>query len=101
MSAQRGTIRATVPAIPLEVQLQPEQVDAIAPPTRGEQVRRVGHDGRDGVRALEVLVDGWLFEVRVEPARRAELRERAARAAYGPTLDSRSSRVNGCWRSRQ
>lgn len=81
MSTQRETLRAAVPAIALEVQLAPEQLDAIATPARGERVRRAGHDGRDGVRALEVLVDGWLFEVRVEPARRAELRERAARAA--------------------
>jgi glutaconyl-CoA/methylmalonyl-CoA decarboxylase subunit gamma len=83
MSTQRETLRAAVPALPLEIQLRPEQVDAIAPPDRGERVRLrpAARDGRDGVRTLEVLVDGWLFEVRVEPARRAELRERAARAA--------------------
>jgi biotin carboxyl carrier protein len=37
----------------------------------------------DGVGTLprrEVVVDGWRFEVEVEPERRASLRERAARA---------------------
>lgn len=43
----------------------------------------------DGVERREVVVDGWRFEVEVEPARRAALRERARRgrgaaAAAGP-----------------
>lgn len=41
-------------------------------------------DGRlagAGVQRLEVVVDGWRFEVDVEPEARARLRERATRAA--------------------
>ena len=34
---------------------------------------------RSGVTRREVVVDGWRFEVDVEPERRAELRERASR----------------------
>ncbi len=37
-----------------------------------------------GVERVEVVVDGWRFEVRLEPARRAVLRERARRSA-GPS----------------
>ena len=33
-----------------------------------------------GVRRIEVVVDGWRFEVDVEPERRAALRDRATRA---------------------
>jgi biotin carboxyl carrier protein len=35
--------------------------------------------GADGRRRLEVVVDGWRFELEVEDAARAELRERATR----------------------
>jgi biotin carboxyl carrier protein len=38
-------------------------------------------DRADGVRRFEVVVNGWLFAVSVEPARRAELRERVATQA--------------------
>jgi biotin carboxyl carrier protein len=34
----------------------------------------------DGTRVVEVVVDGWRFELGVEPAARAALRERATRA---------------------
>jgi biotin carboxyl carrier protein len=81
MSTRRETVRAAVPAVALEIQLRPEQLDAVAPPVRGERVAAAAHGQRDGVYRFEVLVDGWAFEVLVEPARRAELRERAARAA--------------------
>jgi biotin carboxyl carrier protein len=37
--------------------------------------------GRSGVLRREVVVDGWRFEVDVEPEARAALRERASRAA--------------------
>jgi biotin carboxyl carrier protein len=39
-------------------------------------------DGRAGARR-EVVVDGWRFEVTVEPAARAALRERASRSREG------------------
>src|SRR5262245_2818211 len=38
------------------------------------------HDHGSGRTRREVVVDGWRFEVEVEPERRARLRERAARA---------------------
>ena len=37
----------------------------------------------------EVVVDGWRFEVELEPEARARLRERAARAAGGAVRDGR------------
>jgi biotin carboxyl carrier protein len=37
-------------------------------------------DGAGSRQRREVVVDGWRFEVEVEPERRAALRERAARA---------------------
>lgn len=37
--------------------------------------------GRSGVIRREVVIDGWRFEVDVEPEARAALRERASRAA--------------------
>ncbi len=47
-------------------------------------------DDPDGARLVEVVVDGWRFELEVEDAARAELRRRATRApdaatASGPT----------------
>lgn len=40
-------------------------------------------DPATGAVRREVVVDGWRFELEVEPARRAELRERASRAGGG------------------
>ena len=37
--------------------------------------------GRSGVVRREVVVDGWRFEVEIEPEARAALRERASRGA--------------------
>lgn len=42
------------------------------PPSRGQS---------PGVGRVEVVIDGWRFEVTLEPARRAALRERARRTA--------------------
>jgi biotin carboxyl carrier protein len=53
-------------------------------------VGRVGQVDRDGRRLVEVVVDGWRFELLVEDDARATLRERASRdrtdagAAGGP-----------------
>ena len=41
--------------------------------------RSVGADDDDGRRRVEVVVDGWRFEVVVEDAARADLRDRATR----------------------
>jgi biotin carboxyl carrier protein len=50
--------------------------------------------GPHGTTRIEVLVDGWSVVVELEPAARAELRERARRAAaatgHGGTLEVRA-----------
>jgi biotin carboxyl carrier protein len=50
--------------------------------------------GAPGTRRVEVLVDGWSIVVELEPARRAELREQARRAAaetgHGGPLEVRA-----------
>jgi biotin carboxyl carrier protein len=45
----------------------------------GAVVGAVGTPDRDGRRAVEVVVDGWRFEMLVEDESRAALRERASR----------------------
>jgi biotin carboxyl carrier protein len=56
----------------------------------GVVLGQTGHVDRDGRRAVEVVVDGWRFELLVEDEARAALRERASRdrtaagAAGGP-----------------
>jgi biotin carboxyl carrier protein len=61
-----------------------------APPAaRGAIVMPLGTVGHDGRRRVEVVVDGWRFELEVEDAARADLRRRATRepdaaAADGP-----------------
>ncbi|MGK2849847.1 MAG: biotin/lipoyl-containing protein [Candidatus Limnocylindrales bacterium] len=62
-------------------------------PAEGRQVviGRLGNIAPDGRREVEVVVDGWRFDLRVEDAGRAALRERATRdrtavgAGGGPT----------------
>ena len=61
--AEGGDLAARTPVV-----LEPPRPDPIA-----------------GTARREVVVDGWRFEVEVEPARRAELRERASRASGGAT----------------
>jgi biotin carboxyl carrier protein len=66
------------------IQPEPADIATFDPPQRGERVTRVARDFReraDGVDRFEVVVDGWLFDVTTEPARRAELRERVAKQA--------------------
>jgi len=46
-------------------------------------------DGAAGRHRREVVVDGWRFEVEIEPERRARLRERAARAGNPAAHDGR------------
>ena len=82
MSASRQ--RVSVPAADLVVQPASEDVLAFAPPGAAELVAELSPSARDraeGRRRFEVVVDGWRFEVSVEAADRAELRERALRAA--------------------
>jgi glutaconyl-CoA/methylmalonyl-CoA decarboxylase subunit gamma len=82
MSAKRP--RVTIASVDLVVQPSADDVAGFAAPRRGELVEeqsaRPAERG-DGVRRFEVVVDGWRFEAAVEPADRAELRERARHAA--------------------
>lgn len=83
--SRRSRLRVTVagPA-PLVVQLDGDEVAALAGPRATERVSPLPGIAADAVlgrRGYEVVVDGWRFVVTVEPAARAALRERAARAA--------------------
>ena len=64
----------------LTVQLTPDGVPPTASPGNG-WVGRLPDAAGGAIRRFEVVVDGWRFEVAVEDARHAELREKAARAA--------------------
>jgi biotin carboxyl carrier protein len=69
---------------PVVVQLEPDQISALTGEQPGELVSPlpgVAADAGLGRRSYEVVVDGWRFTASVEPAGRAALRERAARAA--------------------
>jgi biotin carboxyl carrier protein len=77
-------LRVSIPDVPLTVQPGPEEAQAFAPAGRGESVRPLNataEDRSEGRTRLEVLVGGWRFEVTVESAARAELKDRAARDA--------------------
>ena len=71
---------------------EPLTVEPSEPEATGSMVviGRVGRLDRDGRRQVEVVVDGWRFELLVEDEARAALRERASRdrtaagAAGGP-----------------
>jgi len=52
--------------------------DAVAAPV-ADRALIGGTERIDGVGIVEVVVDGWRFELEVEDAARAELRERATR----------------------
>ena len=80
----RSRLRVTVESVPLVVQPDETEIARFAPPRRGELVLPVAAkaaDRADAIARFEVVVDGWLFDVVTEPARRAELRERVARQA--------------------
>ena len=76
--------RVTIDSVPLVIQPDDAETAAFAPPGHGELVTLLpssAADRADGARGFEVVVDGWLFEATVEPAARAELRERVAKQA--------------------
>ena len=54
------------------------RIAAILEPIVGPRQPKAGTD-RSGIERREVLVDGWRFDVEVEPAARAALREKARR----------------------
>jgi biotin carboxyl carrier protein len=77
-------VRVTIEAVPLVVQPDETEVSRFDPPRRGEFVTSLpptATERADAIRRFEVVVDGWLFEAAVEPAGRAQLRERVARQA--------------------
>jgi biotin carboxyl carrier protein len=76
--------RINVPAADLVVQPAPSELEAFPGPRFGELVTSVAQTPEDraiGRRRYEVIVDGWRFEVTSEPAARAQLRDKALRAA--------------------
>ena len=77
-------LRVSVTAADLVVQPAADDIAAYGPPRFGEIVTPLPQTVEDrsiGRRRFEVVVDGWRFEVTTEPASRAELRDRALRAA--------------------
>ena len=82
--SKHGRVRVSIPAVPLMIQPDAAEVSEFQPARHGELVTPLPTSGEDraaGRRRYEVIVDGWRFVAAVEPAARAELRERAARAA--------------------
>jgi biotin carboxyl carrier protein len=69
----RGPLELTVQLRPSDVPTSEDEPGAI--------VDRLAGEAGSSIERFEVVIDGWRFEVAVEPARHAELRERAARAA--------------------
>jgi len=80
-------LRVTIEGeLPLTIQPEAAENEALAPPGRGEAVTELPASARDralGRRRFEVLVAGWRLEAVVEPAQQAALREKAARAVAG------------------
>lgn len=89
MTAERPTapLRVTVAGPdPLVVELEPTTIAGLVETpgaVRARPIVTVLPARRDAAASdrYEVVVDGWRFEVEVEPAGRAALRERASRAA--------------------
>jgi len=85
-------MRVTTTGASLRPGDQPRTVDPTDAGASGSTVviGRIGQLDRDGRRQVEVVVDGWRFELLVEDEARAVLRERASRdrtsagAAGGP-----------------
>ena len=76
--------RISVPSAQLVIQPSAEDVAGFAGPHGAESVARLTPttaDQREGRERFEVVVDGWRFEVTAEPAARADLRDKALRAA--------------------
>jgi len=76
--------RIGIPAAQLVIQPNPADVDAFDGVRFGELITGLPQSPNDratGRRRYEVVVDGWRFEVTVEGAARAELRDKALRAA--------------------
>jgi biotin carboxyl carrier protein len=83
MAMTSNTLRVTVLGEPdLELELEP--ASRAASDTPGPEVRLLAPSPEEraaGQSLYEVTVDGWVLQVRVEPAARAALRERARRGS--------------------
>jgi biotin carboxyl carrier protein len=102
MAEVTGPGRAVRISEPQRPDLDPATVDpAAAPALTGPahaprpSVGTIGPIDADGRRTVEVVVDGWRFELVVEDAARAALRDRATRdrgagAAAGGVLEIRA-----------
>ncbi len=76
--------RVTIASVPLVVRPDPAALATFDAARRGELITPMPVppiDLREGRRTFEVVVEGWRFEAVVEPAGRAELRERGRHAA--------------------
>ena len=76
--------RVTVASVPLVVQPSEDEIRGFAQLRRGEHVTELpptADDRAAGRRRFEITVGGWRFEAVTEAAGRAELRDKAARAA--------------------
>ena len=83
MTGRRRT-RVTIDAVPLIIQPDEAEIASFAAAGRGELVHALplrADDRAEGSRRFEVVVNGWLFEATIEPAVRADLRDRVARSA--------------------
>jgi biotin carboxyl carrier protein len=80
--AVRATVRG-FDAVTLQV-LDETVVESRVPSPIISELVGSQEDRTLGIVRLEVVVDGWRFEVAVEDAARAALRQRASRASQGP-----------------
>ena len=80
-ATRRQSMRITAAPASAHPDEEPMTVEPIdeAPRRDGVVVGPVGPLDHDGRRPVEVVVDGWRFELLVEPEARAALRDRAAR----------------------
>ncbi len=92
--ARRVEVRGPVE---LTVQLAPEDLQS-ADSSGSSLIERLPDADAGAIQRFEAVVDGWRFEVSIEAARRADLRENAARAAleHSPaTLASLRAQIPG------
>lgn len=66
---------------PLELTVQLQSQPGNEPDVAGVLIEPLPTAAGSSIDRFEVVIEGWRFEVSVEPARHAELRELAARAA--------------------
>ena len=83
MSVSDDTLRVTVDgAVPLVIEVPRDELGDDAPATTRDAVTPLPTGTANaGAQRYEVLVEGWRFEVSVESARSAALRDQARRVA--------------------